>query len=72
MVNLNEQWNAFIVHLAGITDKLCPIRTFQFTKSRPVYISDEIIEFIKRTEYVFKTCKEAEQFKLLEERYDSR
>lgn len=57
MKNPNDQWDAFFGYIISVVDKLCPLKTYNVTKTRPVYISDEILDRIKERDMFLRLAK---------------
>lgn len=64
--NPNTQWDMCEKILFDISDVICPLRNFQITKSRPEFFTNELCEFIKEREKIFKIARKTKDKKLWE------
>lgn len=53
-LNPNKSWYLIFSEILRIADLLCPIKKFHITKLKPPYFTNEIIEYIKERETVFR------------------
>lgn len=53
----NDQWIMMFNILLEIANKMCPVKTFNITKNKPIYITNEILELIKERDTVVRIAR---------------
>lgn len=54
----NLQWNQMLNFFQHVADKVCPIKKFKVTKHKPVYVTNEILEYVAERDTVFRLAQQ--------------
>ena len=60
MTSPDEAWNRIASNITLVLDTMCPIRTFHIKNYRPDWMTKELIEQIKDSDYFYSRAKRLE------------